>query len=595
MGVVLELPVKRAYRTPRILLIGPPLDTISNDTAFDCDVVEHIGLAVNILNSQPDRLVLVVLHLTDQQDVNTTISQLYAMLDDNGNIRVLVICPTEPTHMQEQNARTIHLSNSSDSRLIRQTVSLVCEHANALDGLDAATQAQRRGLSTLLDQVSLRQEAERQAYRHAHYDSCTELPNRRLFEQRLERALRRDPCQTPTICVVAISIDNLSFLTSALGHDTTDEMLARIANRLRHALDPGCIAGRLDYGDFWLLLTNLKDEGEAEACARTIMRTAEEPMTLSNGRRVDIRCRTGSAIAIPERSTSKSLMRCAMAALNRATECGKFFETADETLMTSAEEKLQTEAELRAGLDGGEFVLHYQPLVSLRDGRIDGFEALIRWQHPRRGMVPPMQFIPVAEESNLIIPIGRWVLQEALREQMKMESLQKRPISMSVNVSAAQLHGSNLIDDVCQALSMTGADPTRLKLELTESELMRDPKNAAATLAELRALHIQVFIDDFGTGYSSLSYLQRLPVDALKIDRSFVVEMLNSADAQAIVRTIIALACSLNLQVVAEGIERAEELHVLRALGCDFGQGYFFSKPTSFESAVQLLQEDKRF
>lgn len=586
MGAVLRLPVARLGR---VLVVGSNLPAAETD--FDCEVAADLEHAVRLLANPENRVSVVVFHRSPNSVAECT-AQLEEVLLASPNTALLFVGDQEP---EVHNLQPFFLPADADHTTIVQLLRLACERDMALDGLGAATRSQQRSVATLLNQVALRQEAERQSYRHANYDLCTGLPNRRLFEQRLYRAVHRDRGLAAVVGVVALGIDNLPFLISALGHDTADEMLARIAERLRHALEPGSLAGRLPYGEFWLLLTELDDEGEAEACTRTIMRTIEEPMTLSSGRRVDIRCRAGLALATDDEATPQTLMRCAMAALNRTNKRGSYFEIDDKTLMTSAEEKLVMEAELRAGLEQQEFVLHYQPLVDLSHGDIDGFEALIRWQHPKRGQIPPLKFIPVAEESGLIIPIGRWVLQQALREQLKMQAYRDRPVTMSVNVSAAQLHGSDLCDDVRQALAVTGADPTMLKLELTESELMRNPESAARTLAELRQLEIQVFIDDFGTGYSSLSYLQRLPVDALKIDRSFVVEMLSSPDAQAIVRTIVALARSLNLKVVAEGVERTEELQVLKALGCDFGQGYFFSRPTSFDAVVDLLQQDPRW
>ena len=423
------------------------------------------------------------------------------------------------------------------------------------------------------------------------HDPLTGLPNRALFMDRLQHARARAERQQRAIAVLCLDLDHFKLINDSLGHDAGDRALKVAADRMRGCLRSSDTVARFGGDKFMILLEGITDSSSAVAVADAIVARLEEPLTLGE-REVTTTGSIGVAVSFPGQDRPADLPRDADLALYHAKANGRS-RTAmfDPSMSASALARLDLQSDLRRALERGEFTVYYQPKVVLRTGQIVAVEALARWQHPTRGLVPPAQFIPVAEEIGLIVPLGRWVLTEACRQ---MRAWQARlpaapPLDISVNLSAQQFQHPELVADVGRILRETGLEPARLELELTESTIMEHGGSNLLTLQALKRLGVQLAIDDFGTGYSSLSYLKRFPVDTLKIDRSFVAGLGRDPDDTAIVAAIQTLAHTLNLVVVAEGIETDEQVVLLRALGCEQGQGYHFGRPLGGDAAESLL------
>jgi diguanylate cyclase (GGDEF)-like protein/PAS domain S-box-containing protein len=433
---------------------------------------------------------------------------------------------------------------------------------------------------------------ERELQRMAFHDALTNLPNRALFSDRLEHALARADRSSRSVAVLFLDLDNFKVVNDSLGHEVGDRLLVTVAERLQNCLRPGDTAARLGGDEFTVLLEDLDEaDDDAVRVAQRIAEALRVPVSLE-GHLVSPTASIGLAFRVGQDVSAEALLRSADLAMYRAKALGKArFEVFDASMDKGAMDRLELEADLRQAIEHSEFRVVYQPVLALATGVITGFEALVRWQHPRLGLVSPDVFIPLAEETGLVVQIGEWVLEAACRQACawQAEFPSQPPLSMSVNLSARQFQHGGLLDDITRVLSRTQMDPHSLKLEITESVVMQDINASANTLHELTALGIHLVIDDFGTGYSSLSYLKRLPVDTLKIDRSFVDGLGQDAQDDAIVRSVIALAKSLNLSVTGEGIETEAQLAQLRAQGCDEGQGYYFSKPLPPEAAAALL------
>jgi EAL domain-containing protein (putative c-di-GMP-specific phosphodiesterase class I) len=372
-----------------------------------------------------------------------------------------------------------------------------------------------------------------------------------------------------------------------------DQLLVGIARRLETCLRPGDTVARVGGDEFTILLEDMQEETEAISIAERIQKEISVPFNL-NGREVFTTVSIGIAPSSLEYVQSDDILRDADTAMYRAKTLGKArHEVFDKAMHAVAMNLLQMETDLRRALERQEFFIQYQPIVALDNFNLRGFEALVRWQHPERGLISPMDFIPVAEDTGQILPIGQWALQEACRQ---MRRWQRRfpsdpPLFISVNLSSRQFTQPNLIEQVKEILDETKLDPRSLKLEITESVVMENIDTATEMLKQLRALGVQLSIDDFGTGYSSLSYLHRFPIDTLKVDRSFVMRMVDNNENIEIVRTILMLAQNLGMDVVAEGVETKEQLALLRKLGCENGQGYFFSRPVSVGGAEKIISD----
>jgi diguanylate cyclase (GGDEF)-like protein/PAS domain S-box-containing protein len=434
-------------------------------------------------------------------------------------------------------------------------------------------------------------------------DPLTGLPNRVMFMDALTATVEAAR-HKPNACyaVLFLDLDRFKVINDSLGHLGGDELLIAIARRLESCLRSAdvithitnrCTISRFGGDEFVVLLPGLHEPANAALVADRILSVLSEPLSL-RGNDVSISTSIGIAIGTGEADSAHDLLRDADMAMYQAKTNGKSrWCLFDQSLREQAVERLELERELRNGIKLGEFIVHYQPIVELQSQSIKGFEALLRWKHPTRGLVSPADFVPVAEEIGFILELGAWVLRQACHQvrawQLKFPS--HANLFISVNVSTKQFASSQLVDCVQESLTESGLDPRCLKLEITESAIMTDPKVAAETLNKLRSLGVSISLDDFGTGYSSLSYLQTFPINTLKIDRSFVKRLGSSNESDEIVRAIVNLAHTLGMEVTAEGIEETSQGDQLTNLACESGQGFLYSRPISDINVEQLLTE----
>ncbi|HTX05447.1 MAG TPA: bifunctional diguanylate cyclase/phosphodiesterase [Steroidobacteraceae bacterium] len=434
-------------------------------------------------------------------------------------------------------------------------------------------------------------EAHARLHHIATHDPLTGLPNRNLLKDRLSHALTSDQHGGRTIALAAIDLDRFSAINHSYGHGVGDGVLAEIAHRLESTLWHTHTLARVGGDSFALLIESVSARMEAHAVTSAMLSVLERPLIV-NGEEIRARLSVGVSICPDDAKRGDDLLAHAEAAMVAAKRSGGgrvlFFEP---SMSDSMQERLALENELRRALAAREFEIHYQPQLSLRSGRVVAVEALLRWRHPVKGLITPGSFIPLAEQTGLIIPLGEWVLHEVCRQAPAWLPVTESGVRIAINLSAMQFRHQNVLDTILSALDGTGVDAGMLELELTESTLMLDPDRSAAALKELRALGITIAIDDFGTGYSSLSYLRRLPIDKLKIDRSFVRDLTGNDTDESIIRAIVSLAHSVGLQVVAEGVETREQLERIRSLDCDQWQGYYCCQPQPLERLREILEE----
>ena len=447
-----------------------------------------------------------------------------------------------------------------------------------------------REVTLILEDVTERKILEDQLSHQAFHDDLTGLPNRALLLNRLQQALKRTGRQDDQVALLFMDLDNFKYVNDSLGHRAGDDLLVGVAGRLKWCLGPEDTVARLGGDEFVVLLEKVSDVSEAAAVAELISRELEAPFDL-NGQEVFVTTSTG--IVLGGSGEAEDLLRDADVAMYRSKEAGKDRHEVYKTGMRArASQRLGLEGDLRRAVErGGEqFVVRYQPEVEVETGRTVGFEALVRWHHPERGLVLPGEFVPLAEDTGLIVPIGLRVLEQACRQAQALRQRGNGYPTMYVNLSARQFKEPALVEDISRIIAATGMDPTRLALEITESDVMNDAAAAVVALSRLKALGIGLAIDDFGTGYSSMSYLKRFPVDCLKIDRSFISGLgEGTGDDEVIAAGMVSLAHALGLSVVAEGVETEAQLSRLRNMGCEVAQGYYFAKPLEGKAAAAWL------
>jgi diguanylate cyclase (GGDEF)-like protein len=501
-------------------------------------------------------------------------------------------------------ARTAAKPYAVDHRVVLADGSLRHLHAQGLVERDASGRPAL--MAGTLQDITERKQAEARIRTLAYFDPLTELPNRQLFHEHLQAALHGARRRQTKVAVLLFDLDRFVHVNEAFGHTIGDQLLRRVAERLRLGVrntdtlsrpEPQATAGpslaRFGGDEFIVALTDVAAEADVARVAQRLIESMGEPFVLGD-REITVTGSLGISLCPDDGQDAETLLKHANSALYHAKNAGRNnYQFYTESMNAKAWSRLSLENALRRALDREEFELHYQPQVDSASGAILGAEALIRWQHPDLGMVPPTDFIPLAEESGLIVPIGAWVLETACAELRRWMTAGS-PVRVAVNLSARQFRQQDLVSLVQATIAASGVDAALLELEITESVLMHDARQAVRLLESLRALGVKLAVDDFGTGYSSLSYLKRFPIDALKIDRSFIRDVPRDADDAAIATAIAAMARSLELEVVAEGVETAEQLAFLHARACRVVQGYLFSRPVPADALRALLAAQRR-
>jgi diguanylate cyclase (GGDEF)-like protein len=423
----------------------------------------------------------------------------------------------------------------------------------------------------------------------AQHDGLTELPNRILLNDRLAQSMALMKRRKQKLALLFLDVDHFKHINDSLGHAVGDRLLQSVAKRLQACVRSSDTVSRQGGDEFVILLSQVMHAQDAGISAEKILLALSKPHRIDD-HEIHVTASIGIVTYPDDGTEAEVLLKNSDFAMYQAKDSGRnnyqFFKA---DLNVSAIARQSVENGLRHAIERGEFVLHYQPKVNLATGAISGVEALIRWNHPQRGLLHPSQFMSVAEESGLIVPIGRWVMNEGCRQAKAWQDAGLPPMQMAINVSAVELRSKEFVEGVRTVLRETGLDPSCLELELTETFLMHDAKSTALVLETLKGMGVQLALDDFGTGYSSLSYMRRFPIDTLKIDQSFVRNLATDSEDASIVSAVINMGSSLHMRVVAEGIETKEQRDLLHAAACDLGQGFFFSKAVSATDFEALL------
>ena len=556
--------------------------------------------------------------LNDLRGLIRAVPDLIFVVDEDGDVQE-GLSRGDATHTQQIQALSTaskvnfypcendDAARSCIKRALETGKTQVYEHA--LEGLDIHLETRfvtrdKNSVLAIVRDITERKKSEARIFNLAYFDELTALPNRQLFGQSLERTIEAAKRENQKFAVLFVDLDRFKRINDTLGHSVGDELLKEVARRLEKctrstdsvsrfdpAGDGGIQLARLGGDEFVIKLYGIESEDTVSAIAARIISVLTPPFTCE-GHQFVVTPSIGIALYPEDGINSEDLLMNADSAMYRAKFAGrnnyKFY---SETMRTKSLHRLDLENEIRKALDNDQFELHYQPKADANSWSLVGAEALLRWHHPERGAIGPADFIPIAEETGLIVPIGQWVLREACNQVKLWSNYPFGNIPVSVNISSHQFQSDSLIDDVLGAALGAGIDPASLELEITESVLLQDAENTLVALNRLKRAGIALSVDDFGTGYSSLSYLKRFPIDTLKIDRSFVTDLHTDKDDAAICAAILAMAQQLGLNVVAEGVETKEQLEFLRHHGCDQIQGFLCSKPLSSDQFVILLRE----
>jgi diguanylate cyclase (GGDEF)-like protein/PAS domain S-box-containing protein len=438
--------------------------------------------------------------------------------------------------------------------------------------------------------ITKRKRDEEKIWRQANYDALTGLPNRNLFKDRLDRAIQAAHRDKSNLALLFIDLDRFKWVNDTMGHAAGDKLLQETASRLGRSVRESDTVARLGGDEFTVILSNIHDTLDVDRIADNLLRQLAEPFELE-GKEAFVSGSIGITLYPEDAVDMEQLLRNADAAMYQAKESGRnVFRYFTKEMNEEAQRRVLLQNQLRRVLEGNELILHYQPIVT-SNGKIAGAEALVRWQHPSFGLIPPDEFIPLAEEVGLIVDIEQWVMRQACYDAVVFQERVGEDFFMSVNVSSMQCKSDRCRLFLGSMLKETGISPARLKLEITERVMMENTDQVVGLLSEVRSMGVRLAVDDFGTGYSSLSYLKQFPVDVLKVDRTFIRGLPSDGDDVALVEAIVAMAHSLNLQVIAEGVETAEQLAFLHSLGCDLHQGYYFSRPIPFDAFCDYLEK----